>query len=97
LKAEYTTGAQEQLYIENNGVIAVFDREQGNYGVGSLQCPLLCTQGANGVVQSAGREKFGVVQAETGGAFGGKRLSLDNCGHAALLAMKSGRPDENRL
>src|SRR5882762_1176490 len=39
VEGEYTTGAQEQLYIENNGVIAAFDREQGITVWGSLQCP----------------------------------------------------------
>src|ERR1700746_1707501 len=29
VEGEYTTGAQEQLYIENNGVIASFDPAQG--------------------------------------------------------------------
>ena len=39
VEAEYTTGAQEQLYIENNGMIAAFDPEQGITVWGSLQCP----------------------------------------------------------
>ncbi|MGA7287347.1 MAG: molybdopterin cofactor-binding domain-containing protein, partial [Terriglobales bacterium] len=39
VEGEYTTGAQEQLYIENNGVIAAFDPEQGITVWGSLQCP----------------------------------------------------------
>src|SRR6202051_4297967 len=29
VEGEYTTGAQEQLYIENNGMIAAFDMAQG--------------------------------------------------------------------
>jgi len=41
IEGEYFTGAQEQLYIENNGVIAAFDPEQWSHRVGSLQCPLL--------------------------------------------------------
>jgi len=39
VEGEYSTGAQEQLYIENNGMIAVFDRENGITVWGSLQCP----------------------------------------------------------
>src|SRR5437762_8790229 len=39
VEGEYTTGAQEQLYIENNGMIASFDRQQGLTVWGSLQCP----------------------------------------------------------
>ena len=36
VEGEYTTEAQEQLYIENNGVIANFDRERGVTVWGSL-------------------------------------------------------------
>src|SRR5580692_3995560 len=39
VEAEYTTGAQEQFYIENNGMIATFDPQQGLTVWGSLQCP----------------------------------------------------------
>ena len=39
VEGEYTTGAQEQLYIENNGVIASSDQENGITVWGSLQCP----------------------------------------------------------
>src|SRR5580700_2921805 len=39
VEGEYSTGAQEQLYIENNGMIAAFDRAQGITVWGSLQCP----------------------------------------------------------
>src|SRR6202012_6089047 len=36
---EYRTGAQEHLYIENNGVIAEYNDESGITVWGSLQCP----------------------------------------------------------
>src|SRR4029077_17615732 len=39
VEGEYSTGAQEQLYIENNGVIADYDPEHGVTVWGSLQCP----------------------------------------------------------
>src|SRR5207244_9397686 len=39
VEGEYFTGAQEQLYIENNGMIAAFDPENGVIVWGSLQCP----------------------------------------------------------
>src|SRR5207248_2608404 len=39
IEGEYTTGAQEQLYIENNGMIARFDVDQGLTVWGSIQCP----------------------------------------------------------
>src|SRR5271167_1254235 len=92
VEAEYTTGAQEQLYIENNGMIAVFDPQQGLTVWGSLQCPYY--------VHKALMKLFGlpadrvrVVQMETGGAFGGKEeYPSVIAAHAALLAMKSGKP-----
>jgi len=39
VEGEYSTGAQEHLYIENNGVIAAFTREDGLTVWGSMQCP----------------------------------------------------------
>ena len=39
VEGEYETGAQEQLYIENNGVIAVANPEEGVTVWGSMQCP----------------------------------------------------------
>src|SRR5438093_167040 len=39
VEGEYRTGAQEQLYIENNGVIAEYDLETGVTVRGSMQCP----------------------------------------------------------
>ena len=92
VEGEYTTGAQEQLYIENNGVISAFDREQGITVWGSLQCPYYVHK-ALMTLCNLPAEKVRVVQAETGGAFGGKEdYPSIIAGHAALLAMKSGRP-----
>src|SRR6478735_5271870 len=39
VEGEYRTGAQEQLYIENNGMIASYDPQRGITVWGSLQCP----------------------------------------------------------
>jgi CO/xanthine dehydrogenase Mo-binding subunit len=92
VEGEYTTGAQEQLYIENNGVIAAFDREQGITVWGSLQCPYYVHKALMALCNLSA-EKVRVVQAETGGAFGGKEdYPSIIAGHAALLAKKSGRP-----
>jgi CO/xanthine dehydrogenase Mo-binding subunit len=92
VEGEYTTGAQEQLYIENNGVIAAFDREHGITVWGSLQCPYYVHKALMALCNLPA-EKIRVVQAETGGAFGGKEdYPSIIAGHAALLAMKSGRP-----
>jgi CO/xanthine dehydrogenase Mo-binding subunit len=92
VEGEYTTGAQEQLYIENNGVIAAFDQEEGITVWGSLQCPYYVHKALMGLCNLPA-EKVRVVQVETGGAFGGKEEYPSMiAGHAALLAMKSGRP-----
>ena len=38
-EGEYATGAQEHLYIENNGAIAAYSADEGLTVWGSLQCP----------------------------------------------------------
>jgi CO/xanthine dehydrogenase Mo-binding subunit len=92
VEGEYTTGAQEQLYIENNGVIASFDPERGITLWGSLQCPYYVHRALRALF-GLPEDKVRVVQTETGGAFGGKEEYPSMiAGHAALLAMKSGRP-----
>jgi CO/xanthine dehydrogenase Mo-binding subunit len=92
VEGEYTTGAQEQLYIENNGVIASFDPEQGITVWGSLQCPYYIHKALMALC-GLSEDKVRVVQMETGGAFGGKEdYPSIIAGHASLLSMKSGRP-----
>jgi CO/xanthine dehydrogenase Mo-binding subunit len=92
VEGEYTTGAQEQLYIENNGVIAAFDPQQGITVWGSLQCPYYVHKALMALC-GLKEDTVRVVQMETGGAFGGKEdYPSIIAGHAALLAMKSARP-----
>jgi CO/xanthine dehydrogenase Mo-binding subunit len=92
VEGEYTTGAQEQLYIENNGMIAVFDAVEGITVWGSLQCPYYVHK-ALMTLCDLPAEKVRVVQMETGGAFGGKEEYPSMiAAHAALLAIKSERP-----
>jgi CO/xanthine dehydrogenase Mo-binding subunit len=92
IEGEYFTGAQEQLYIENNGVIAAYDEGTGVTVWGSLQCPYYVHK-ALMVLCGLPEDKVRVVQMETGGAFGGKEEYPSMiAGHAALLAIKSGRP-----
>jgi CO/xanthine dehydrogenase Mo-binding subunit len=92
VEGEYTTGAQEQLYIENNGMIAQFDPEHGITVWGSLQCPYYIHKALMNLCNLPA-EKVRVVQVETGGAFGGKEdYPSMIAGHAALLAIKSRRP-----
>jgi CO/xanthine dehydrogenase Mo-binding subunit len=91
VEGEYTTAHQEQLYVETNGVIAV--PEDGGMTVyGSLQCPYY-VHAALCEVLALPAERVRVVQAETGGGFGGKEEYPSMiAAHAALLAWKSKRP-----
>ncbi|HEX4155379.1 MAG TPA: xanthine dehydrogenase family protein molybdopterin-binding subunit [Acidobacteriaceae bacterium] len=97
VEGEYRTSAQEQLYIEPNGVIAECEKDdKGNVvGVcvrGSMQCPYYVVHALT-VVFSLPEEKCRAIQTETGGAFGGKEDFPSVIGsHAALLAMKCGHP-----
>src|SRR5215208_3565163 len=92
VEGEYRTGAQEQLYIETNGVIAEANPEDGVTVRGSMQCPYYVHKA---LVKLFGlpEEKVRVIQTETGGGFGGKEeYPSIIAGHAALLAWKSGKP-----
>jgi CO/xanthine dehydrogenase Mo-binding subunit len=92
VEAEYTTGAQEQLYIENNGMIASFDPQQGLTVWGSMQCPFYIHKALMKLF-ALPADRVRVVQMETGGAFGGKEEYPSMiAAHAALLALKSGKP-----
>jgi len=92
VEGEYETGAQEQLYIEPNGMIAVADRERGVTVWGSMQCPYYIHNALAGLF-GIPEERVRVVQMATGGGFGGKEeFPSVIAGHAALLAWKSGRP-----
>ena len=92
VEGEYRTGAQEHLYIENNGVIAEYSALDGVTVWGSLQCPYYVHKSLVKVF-ALPEAKVRVIQTETGGAFGGKEDYPSTLGcHAALLAMKSGHP-----
>ncbi len=92
IEGEYTTGAQEQLYIEPNGVIAQAGETGGLTVWGSMQCPFYVHK-ALVALTGLPAENVRVIQAETGGAFGGKEEYPSMlAAHASLLAMKSGRP-----
>ena len=89
---DYHTGAQEQLYIENNGAIAIANAKDGVTVWGSMQCPYYVHKALLKLFNLP-EEKTRVVQTETGGGFGGKEEYPSMiAGHAALLAWKSGKP-----
>jgi CO/xanthine dehydrogenase Mo-binding subunit len=92
VEGEYETGAQEQLYIEPNGMLAVADPKHGVTVWGSMQCPYYIHHALAGLFNLP-EERIRVVQMETGGGFGGKEeFPSVIAGHAALLAWKAGRP-----
>lgn len=92
VEGEYQTGAQEQLYIEPNGMIAIANPEEGVTVWGSMQCPYYVHKALIKLFDLP-PEKIRVVQATTGGGFGGKEeYPSVIAGHAALLAWKAGRP-----
>src|SRR5262245_6286275 len=92
VEGTYRVGHQEQLYIENNAMIAV-PREDGGVAVhGSLQCPYYIHKAMKRAFRFNDTQAQ-VVQAETGGGFGGKEeypsiIAL----HGALLARKANKP-----
>ncbi len=92
VEGEYRTGAQEQLYIETNGVIATANPTDGITIWGSMQCPFYIHKALLNAFPLA-PDKIRVIQTETGGGFGGKEEYPSMiAGHAALLAWKSGKP-----
>src|SRR6478672_6382325 len=91
VEGTYTTGHQEHVYIEPNGVIAV--PEEGGVAIyGSVQCPFYVIKALRCLLGSA-HPNVRVIQTETGGGFGGKEEYPSMiAGHAVMLALKSGRP-----
>lgn len=92
VQGEYRLPYQEQAYIENNGV-AAWEEDDGTLVIlGSIQCPYYVHKA---MMPLFGREpeKIRIIQATTGGGFGGKEEYPNMiAGHAALLAIKAGRP-----
>ncbi len=87
----YETGAQEHLYLEPQGMAAWLE---GDVVVlrGSLQCPYYVLEA---LTYALDRDptRVRVIQAPTGGAFGGKEEFPSGVAlHAALLALKAERP-----
>ncbi len=90
VRGRYATGLQEQLYIEPMSMLAL-PRADGGYTVqGSMQCPYYIDRAVKRMLDD---ERVNVVQAVTGGGFGGKEEypSMLAC-HAVLLARATGSP-----
>jgi CO/xanthine dehydrogenase Mo-binding subunit len=92
IEGEYRVGHQEQLYIENQAMIAVPRPDGGIEVHGSMQCPYYIHGALKRALNLTDAQAV-VIQAETGGGFGGKEeypsiIAL----HAALLAQRVGKP-----
>ncbi|MCA9525969.1 MAG: xanthine dehydrogenase family protein [Myxococcales bacterium] len=86
----YRVGLQEQLYIEPQGMMAIPRADGGVTLFGSMQCPYYIVKALKRVL---GHDDLNVVQAVTGGGFGGKEeYPSIVAAHAAVLALKAGRP-----
>lgn len=90
IEIEVSTGFQEHLYLEPQGIIAIPEKDKITIR-GSLQCPYYIK---NALVNMFDNKKhITVIQVTTGGAFGGKEdFPSLLAGHGALLADKCGKP-----
>ncbi|MFN3197208.1 MAG: xanthine dehydrogenase family protein molybdopterin-binding subunit [Bradymonadia bacterium] len=92
VEGRYTVSLQEQLYIEPQGMIASPREDGGLTLIGSMQCPYYIVKAMKRAFPEVS-DRLNVVQAVTGGGFGGKEeypsmVSI----HAATLALKTGKP-----
>jgi len=91
IEGVYETGAQDHVYLETQGMLAWV--EGGVVCVqGSMQCPYFVHAALMHALGRSARQ-VRVIQAATGGGFGGKEDFPSVIGvHAALLALKAERP-----
>lgn len=91
VEGEYQVPAQEHAYIENNAM-AAWEENGVMVVTGSLQCPYYVVKALK-VILGRDETRVRVIQTTTGGGFGGKEEYPSMlAGHAALLALKAGRP-----
>lgn len=91
IEGEYSTGIQEQLYMEPQGVIGLYENGVATV-IGSMQCPYYIK---NAVEECLGfpPDRVRIVQAVTGGAFGGKEdFPSVTGGQVAAASIKTGKP-----
>jgi len=92
IEGTYRTGLQEHIYLETQGMIALYDEERGVTIYGSMQCPFY-VKGAIEQAFGLSGDKVRIVQTTTGGGFGGKEdyPSLI-AAYAAFASYRSHRP-----
>ena len=92
VEGTYRVGHQEQLYIENNAMIALPRADGGIEIHGSMQCPYYAHKALKRAL-GLDAVRTVVIQEETGGGFGGKEEYPSMIAiHAALLARTCHRP-----
>ena len=92
IEGVYRTPHQEQLYIENQGMLAEWTAPDRLTVRGSMQCPYYVVK-ALAPIFGLPESHVRVVQTVTGGGFGGKEEYPNLiAAHAALLSRESGHP-----
>jgi len=91
IEDEYSTGLQEHVYLEPQGMIGVYEDKRITI-YGSMQCPFF----VEGAVKDAlgwDSDQVRIIQTTTGGAFGGKEEfpSLLAC-QVAIASFKTNSP-----
>lgn len=91
IEDELRTGYQEHVYLEPQAMLGIYDGECVSV-YGSMQCPYYIHSGLKQAL-GWGDDRMRVVQLPTGGGFGGKEEYPSIPGvHAALAAIKTGKP-----
>jgi CO/xanthine dehydrogenase Mo-binding subunit len=91
VKGVYTTPVQEQAYLETEAALA-YPKNDGVVVLGSMQNPFMVKKAVSTVLGGAA-PNVRIIQAPTGGGFGGKQDAPDEvCAMAALGAWLTKRP-----
>ncbi|MDG6988608.1 MAG: xanthine dehydrogenase family protein [Nitrososphaerota archaeon] len=91
LRGTYSTPVQEQAYLETEAALA-YPRSKGVTVLGSMQNPFMVKKAVATVLGGAAPD-VRVIQAPTGGGFGGKQDAPDEvCSMAALGAWLTKKP-----
>ncbi len=92
IEGTYRTGLQEHIYLETQGMIALYDEGKGVSIYGSMQCPFY-VKGAIEQAFNLPEDRVRIVQTTTGGGFGGKEdyPSLI-AAYAAFASYRSRKP-----
>ena len=92
LEETFHTQRQEHVYLEPIGALAIPQEDGSMTILGSLQCPFYVQKGVARVL-GLPLSKVRIVQATTGGGFGGKEdVPSEICAFASLLAHRTHRP-----